>query len=95
MRTILETNSLASCFSPPPVPHSGRAADRCRRSTRLRIADAQAALRPRSRRATHYNAGVRCVEKADELTADAAHQADERKQQKAARQGAAGVRQRR
>lgn len=31
-----------------------------------------------------YNGGVRLVEKADSLTADASHQADERKQQKAA-----------
>ena len=42
---------------------------------------------PRDRRRTQalsaYNAGVRLVEKADELSADAARQADERKQTKA------------
>ncbi len=38
--------------------------------------------RRKTRHATQYNAGVRLIEKAEALGADASHQADERKQQK-------------
>jgi tetratricopeptide (TPR) repeat protein len=45
--------------------------------------DAREPRTPEDQARDQYNSGVRLIEKADELTTDAAHQADPRKQQKA------------
>jgi len=46
-------------------------------------AQARESLTPEDQARNDYNAGVRLVEKADQLAADATHQADERKKSKA------------